>query len=126
MTRPLSEIELEAELNRKRRASFDRLLRGGLTSDEERLERENFAAISAELGALKDKAAPPPAQPLLDLSKVAPSEAAKRAATIAADPRFWDPRKADAEGKRLSADEHARLVQERSELIARAAETPEE
>jgi hypothetical protein len=80
-------------------------------------------AIDDELGAVAAKRAPPPAPPVVaEVDKFSPANAARRAAEIAADPRFWDPRLADKDGVRLTAEQHGRLVQERSELLARAAE----
>lgn len=122
MTRPLAEVEAEAALITKRRDVLNRIWAGGITADEERLEREKLDAIGAELDALEQKRAPAPVPPVLpDVGKLSREDAAKRAAEIRAAPEYFTGRKAD--GTRLGAAEHERLVREHSELLARAAES---
>jgi hypothetical protein len=124
VTRPLVEIEAEAALVRKRSETLDRIWRGGLTAAEERLEREKLDAIGSELAALNEKRAPPPVPPVIaNIETIAPADAAKRAAEIRARPEYFTGR--TAEGERLPAAEHERLVREAQELTERAAATAE-
>lgn len=78
-----------------------------------------LAEVEAEL-ALKAKRAPPPAPPVPGIAQLTPAAAAEKAAAIRSDRRFWDPSKANAEGKKLTATEHEQLVREHQELLARA------
>ena len=123
MTRPLTEIEKQVSLQQARNESVARLNAGGLPADAADLEVERLAAINAELATIAEQAAPPPPSPVLtNPGAISPADAAKRAAEIRADPRYWDPRKTDAKGQRLTDADHQRLVQEHSELLARASE----
>lgn len=124
MTRPLEETVDEAAKVARRSELVLQLSDGRLRGDAERLAAEELQGINAALAAIAEKRAPAPPSPAFpDVAQLKPAEAAAKAAAIRARPEYFKPDLVK-DGKRVvTAEEHARLVQEHSELLARAAET---
>lgn len=125
MTRSLTEIERLTALERSRGETIAKLNHGGgLTHAQRELELERLSAINEELASLAAKSAPPPPPPVLkDVGSITAETAAKRAAEIRARPEYWKPNLRDKDGQLvITAEAHANLVREHSELLARAAE----
>lgn len=122
-TEKLSRIAERKRHEERRRAILAIAQGPGVTGEMGQHLAEELAAINDRMEELAQLEAPPPASPAIaDIGRISPADAARRAAEIRADPRYWNPSKANASGKRLTAEEHGRLVQEHSELLARAAE----
>jgi hypothetical protein len=82
-------------------------------------------ALAQQLAELKDKNAPPPEPPVLrglGLAGLSREQAAAKAAALRSDPRFYrGPGAADANGVKLTPEEHSLMVKTHSELLALAA-----
>lgn len=117
MARTVEQIEEQLRIERDLGESFNRLQGGGLSWQERELETERRSALVARLEELKAAAKPPPPPPVSNAKTLSPAEAAKRAAEIRDDPKYFKQPCGLAERQA-----HERLIQEHGEMMRRSEE----
>lgn len=120
MARTLEQLDAIRALRDDIAATRTRALDHSRPLADRRVDQERLTALVAKVAELEAPGAPTAPPPILD-PKATPENAAKRAAEIRADPRFWDRHRRDAAGNSLTAEEHARLCRELVECDERAS-----